>query len=512
MSVNEKMTALADAIREKSGVTGKLTIDGMTSAVKAISSLIVASASGNPIVLNDSTDLRVQSLRLFGKTTQNGTPTPEAPVPLVSAGDGGDIRTLILPAVNSLEDDTLCGIPVTSGGNYTDETGQQWVCDEVDFGRGIYVQRIFGTVFKSAVGWNIAGTKNGLKRFYTNQFMGVIKNAKDEATKECALCSHFINVTASDTWNEVTGISVNSKGRLDIYYSGIEQTTAALDVYFSSNPVAFMAELATPIETPLSTEELAAYAEKYGANTVAYGKTIQNGTPAPDAPVPLLNSTDIVQAVLASSPNGLPGIPVTSGGNYTDETGQQWVCDEVDFGRGVYVQRIYKYNFTGNEVLISYDSGKSNGRNFEALGLPFIKIQTEGSANNKSNAMCNVTTVGTQATANNGTAGLGFSSWGGIPTFYLSTAILGNGETLKAAMKTAYDNGNPYSMIYELATPNEIALSAEELAAYAALHTNYPNTTILNDGGAGMEVKYVADTKNYIDNQIAAVAAAIVNA
>ena len=298
MSVNEKMTALADAIREKSGVTGKLTIEGMTSAVKAISSLIVASASGNPIVLNDSTDLRVRSFRLFGKTTQNGTPTPEAPVPLVSYAD-------VCQSILASTPNGLPGIPVTSGGNYTDETGQQWVCDEVDFGRGVYMKRIFGTVFKNAAEWRIAGTKNGLKRFYTNQFMGVIKNAKDDATKECALCSHFINVTASDTWNEVTGISVNSKGRLDIYYSGIEQTTAALDVYFSSNPVAFMAELATPIETPLSTEEL---------------------------------------------------------------------------------------------------------------------------------------------------------------------------------------------------------------AAYAALHTNYPNTTILNDGGAGMEVKYVADTKNYIDNQIAAVAAAIVNA
>ena len=34
------------------------------------------------------------------------------------------------------------------------------------------------------------------------------------------------------------------------------------------------------------------------------------------------------------TPNGLPGIPVTSGGNYTDPTGRQWVCDEVDFGEG----------------------------------------------------------------------------------------------------------------------------------------------------------------------------------
>lgn len=37
MSVNEKMTMLADAVRSKSGLTGKLSIDGMTAAVNNIS-------------------------------------------------------------------------------------------------------------------------------------------------------------------------------------------------------------------------------------------------------------------------------------------------------------------------------------------------------------------------------------------------------------------------------------------------------------------------------------------
>ena len=36
------------------------------------------------------------------------------------------------------------------------------------------------------------------------------------------------------------------------------------------------------------------------------------------------------QLLTLPTPNGLPGIPVTSGGNYTDENGQQWICDEVD--------------------------------------------------------------------------------------------------------------------------------------------------------------------------------------
>ena len=37
MGINSKMTALADAVRSKSGVTGKLSIDGMTAAVNGIS-------------------------------------------------------------------------------------------------------------------------------------------------------------------------------------------------------------------------------------------------------------------------------------------------------------------------------------------------------------------------------------------------------------------------------------------------------------------------------------------
>ena len=35
-TVNEKMTALAEAIRAKSGVTGKLSLDGMKTAVDGI--------------------------------------------------------------------------------------------------------------------------------------------------------------------------------------------------------------------------------------------------------------------------------------------------------------------------------------------------------------------------------------------------------------------------------------------------------------------------------------------
>ena len=47
------------------------------------------------------------------------------------------------------------------------------------------------------------------------------------------------------------------------------------------------------------------------------------------------------------TPNGLAGIPVNNGGNYTDADGQQWVCDELvkyADGSGAYIQRVKHYS------------------------------------------------------------------------------------------------------------------------------------------------------------------------
>ena len=64
----------------------------------------------------------------------------------------------------------------------------------------------------------------------------------------------------------------------------------------------------------------------------------------------------------------------------------------------------------------------------------------------------------------------------------------------------------------QLATPIETPLSDEELAAYAALHTNYPNTTIFSDAGVGMKVAYVADTENFVAQHADTVAVSVLEA
>ena len=118
------------------------------SAIKVRQNILTGTETGNPIAVDDAFSAPLCGLTVYGRSTQDGTPTPDAPVPIVSAGDGGSVvvkvsdgngkeQTLTLPTPNGLP-----GIPVTSGGNYTDPQGQQWVCDEVDLERGVKVQRV----------------------------------------------------------------------------------------------------------------------------------------------------------------------------------------------------------------------------------------------------------------------------------------------------------------------------------------------------------------------------------
>lgn len=124
-------------------------------ADKARQNILIGSETGNPVSTSDAFSAPLCGLTVYGKSTQDGTPSPDNPVPIVSAGDGGTITVTIGDGADERQTITLQtpnglpGIPVTSGGNYTDENGQQWVCDEVDLERGVRVQRIDKSAFDS---------------------------------------------------------------------------------------------------------------------------------------------------------------------------------------------------------------------------------------------------------------------------------------------------------------------------------------------------------------------------
>lgn len=212
------------------------------------------------------------------------------------------------------------------------------------------------------------------------------------------------------------------------------------------------------------------------------------------------------QSLTLATPNGLPGVPVRKDGNYVDSNGQQWVCDEVDLGRGKYVQRVSNLTFDGvtdGHKCTATDGYKSNG--FTNAYTPVPNKKLNGAV------LMNILTGG-------GSGGVGFISSSVIGLSF-GNERCGIIETdskidivnkVNAVIKEINDTGTEVIAYYELNTPIERNLTPEELAAYEALHTNYPITVITNDAGAHMETSYVADTKAYINKKFEELNQAIV--
>lgn len=187
------------------------------------------------------------------------------------------------------------------------------------------------------------------------------------------------------------------------------------------------------------------------------------------------------QKLIIPTPNGLPGIPVSYGGNYTDEKGQQWVCDEVDFKKGVYLQRISKRTITSKDTF--FKSGLStNDVNYFSLNKFYTHIGTVGK---KDVLMSNCFVAGIyQNFSALGKIFLG-SNTGDVVYFSVDAQKYPDTETFK---QWAIENGLMF--LYQLADIVETHLTAEELSAYKTLRTYSPTTTVINDAGAGMSVGY----------------------
>lgn len=235
--------AAGDAIRA---------VTNTANTLSARANVLSGSVSGASITATDSFAAPFVGLRVCGKSTQDGTPLPTAPVPIVSAGDGGTVVVTVSDGANNSQTLTLQtpnalpGIPVTSGGNYTDENGQQWVCDEVDLARGVRVQRITKIKVTSSLNWQTSGQK--VDRYFA-WFAGT------SATN--VLCTHFSTTVGS----EVVGGAIANQNNL-IGFAYAQKGTSTLDefkAFLDAKEVYVLTSLATPVETALSAAEIAAY-------------------------------------------------------------------------------------------------------------------------------------------------------------------------------------------------------------------------------------------------------------
>lgn len=203
-----------------------------------------------------------------------------------------------------------------------------------------------------------------------------------------------------------------------------------------------------------------------------------------------------------NTPNGLHGLQVNANGNYTDATGRQWICDEIDLARGKYVQRIKE----------KYVVPKSYSSHTERKWILTYRCQDTdmnaavGGSNAFKSFMC--TRFSFKDITKESEYDFSFvGAYRHVEYVELRWYILKTDcATIEEAIEYASSN-----ILYPTATPIETDLPPETITAFKTLHSNYPTTVISNDENAGMEVSYIADTKLYIDKKFEELNQAIVN-
>lgn len=202
------------------------------------------------------------------------------------------------------------------------------------------------------------------------------------------------------------------------------------------------------------------------------------------------------QSFTVSTPNGLPGIPVTKDGNYIDQNGQQWICDEIDYGHKKYVQRTAEKDLLDSINIWNKDGTWGNVDNYKTLAFYGYINGTNGSdlwGNINNVAMCNYFTL-ENGVYNNSKIGFSIS---GYVAFRVPRELLPDWDENSPSSKPwvnwltkKKEEGKPVRIRYVLATPIERDLTSEEISAYESIVTHNDTTVISNNENCNMKITY----------------------
>ena len=368
---------------------------------------IKQTTEGNPTIINDSADWRLQNLNAYGQSSQDGTPSPENPVGIISK--------------------EVSEIKVT-GSN---------LCESIFVNEN-------STPFVDVLYCEMDLKKNATYYF---SFVGAKGNV---LYSNEMIFSEYKYFTCSGE-REIIALTVTE----DLSKDNVQQYVNGKGWIIFKN--------------------------RSGNTVVPEFKDVQ---------VSLTNEIEYEpyksQTITLTEPITLRGIPVDNDGNVTID-GQQYVADEIDFNRGVYVQRTGK-------IVISDVTIKENIRP-DTTGSRFSVAAPNRISEVRTPALCNYFPY------NNVNSG-SFSTEGN----YIATD-----ETKKVFFRLDEDitieefrqRFPDLTAYYMLEIPIEIPLAAEDVSAYRMLKTYYPNTII--DTGAWTKVEYVADTQKWIEKKLTGV-------
>lgn len=385
---------------------------------------ITESTSGESIQLSDSGDAPLTDIKLYGKSKQDGEPSPDNPVEIEIPGSDGNV---VIESV---------------GENLFDN-------DSKDIEQGAF------------------GSNSGLPNVNIANRVRVINMTHVQPGE------YTINIENTDGKQKQVNVWVYN---LDGTFLKNENIGT-----YQNSPVTFTITGNRNIRFGVSN------ADQSNITPSDVGDIMLNkGSSAlPYEPYKRTSAT-------LPTPNGIPGIPVTSAGNYTDAGGQRWVCDEIDYARGKYVQRVNKLNV--NDFSKTNISTGGTGSRFFSHRLDRIK-------ESKKRVVCNYFVFSDTKSSYNDTGNYIATDEKGNLGIYIRVKDDLSNEQFKQKFPDLV-------VYYMLETPVETDLTTEQLTALKQLRTYQTVTNITTDSEpqVGMEVEYTADTKTYIDNKFAELA------
>ena len=426
-------TTYTDATTTKSGLmsaTDKIALNTAVEDIVDIKEDYVSNgvnnvAKGNPAVCEDSVEWGLQGMRVYGKSTQDGIPSPENPVPIASAGDDGEINVKVI-GKNLIDTSVEGKIKVDDGVTWTINTDGSVTIEGTAAG-GRSILRLFDKDFNPGIKTLHDGTytlslgvdsiPDGVS-FLIGHYKGSVY-----AGNLARLSSSTIEET----------FSIVDCGILDGYIQVDEGTTVNLTVY----PQLEIGSTATPYEPYQS------------------------------------------QSLTFQTPNGLLGVKVNADENFTDNTGQKWLCDVRDYAQCIDTHNAFIVYWKNLSWAVIEDF-------FHTTSAPY--------PNNS----------------------IPLSDWGQMSPYFVQTNPYSDSSDnifwmfeseicCRASQFTTIENfltwldTNDVYSVAQLETPYNTSIPADELAAYNALHT-YDGTTIVtsDDDLAYIEFQYITPNQTHL--------------
>lgn len=399
-------------------------------------------ASGNPITLTDSAENKPLGKTLYGWSKQDGTPSPENPVEIESAGGDGKIGV-------SVRGKNLFHITKESD------------CDKA----------FNNTTKRIILPWEYV---IGLS---ANNFITSLADANVDETA--------ISFTYEQNKSGY-GIAVGIECEHGKTYKHSRQSNSSkVAISFYDTDGTF---ITYTYNNPFTVPENA----KYTVFVLNNSSTTKVGNTVSACNIQIEEGTDVTayepyrtpQSTAIVTPNGLPGIPVpsnTAGVTYTDANGQSWIADEIDLERGKYVQRIGKVdleNLPWHLIGNCFRSGAISDSKVYKWTSEIANIIC-------SHYICKMTSYNMQYNSDGQDNLIGMYA---NQIEIKDTRYNKDVDLFKQSLSGVY-------AYYVLAIPVERNLTSAELAEYTQLYSYKPTTVVENDSDCWMDVTALCKPK-----------------